>query len=156
MTALPGVWALLAALKECLCEEIARSGRPVCFCAVVPGSQAILEYASGGQAWVRLASAFPSNAFPSPAGTESKCYTPLAWQVEVGIARCVPVESPTEEDQSFAAEIQVADMELMRRAIACCMGAEDDYSYVLGTYQPSGPTGDIVAGVWSLLVQKAS
>jgi len=157
--ALPGVWALLTSLRECLCNEIEASGRKVCFCAIVPGQQAIFEYAQGGQAWVRLANVFPSNDFPAPAGTEAKCYSPMAWQIEVGIARCVPVVNgqqspPTAEQQTYAAEVQAADMELMRRAIACCVASDDDYSYLLGQYTPLGPVGDIVSGSWTLLVQK--
>lgn len=156
MVALPGPWALLTAMRDCLCDAITEAGpgREVCFCGILAGGTTVQDYADRGQAWVRLVSSYPSDNFPNPSGALAKCYTPPAWQVEVGILRCAALSDdrgnpPTLARQQYVAEVQIADMDLIRRAIACCVGK--DYDYALGTYQPIGPIGGVVGGAWSFI-----
>lgn len=153
MAALPGPWALLTSMRDCLCEAIeqAGAGREVCWCGILPGAVAVHDFAEGGQAWVRLVSSFPTDNFPNPS-SQPRCYMPQAYTVEVGIVRCAATtdghgNAPTPAEQAYVAEVQMADMELMRRAIQCCVGK--DYDYVLGNYLPFGPAGIAVGGVWT-------
>src|SRR6478736_189741 len=124
--AMPGAWALLTAMRDCLCCRLEESGRAVCACFITPGAVAVWDFIGGDQAWVRLVNSYPSTSFPAP-DSFAKCGTAMAWTVEVGVARCAPTPDaqghpPTPETQEYVAEVQNADMELMREAIACCVG----------------------------------
>lgn len=159
------VYPAIVRLSACLCLEIEASGLPVpCSCGPMIGSL-VLDYCGscedgkcGGQAWVRLVNAFPSTAFPSPDQELSNCYSPLAFQLEVGIVRCKPVGKtsgvrgytpPTMEQNVEALRLQMADMAAMRRAVACCFG-EADQDYVLGTYENLSIDGDCLGGTFTL------
>lgn len=150
------VWPHMLALRNCLCEEIERSGLPsVCFCEVVPGSAAMFDYPEGGQAWVRLTQAFPSVVFPvQDTNPRGNCGTGLVAVLEVGIIRCAPMPSdggdmPTAQEQFEATRLQMADMQAIRRAIQCCMGK---MKHVLGAYTPIGPDGNAVGGSWTVSI----
>lgn len=166
------VYPLMVDLVACLCTEIAESGLPEpCQCSLVPGADIVLDYCGscddagcGGQAWVRLAGAYPSSLFPSLDEIGATCHSPIAYQVEIGIARCAPVGStsmvnaytpPTLEQQLDAVRIQSADMSAMRRAIACCLTQNhEDLTYTMGAYTPlSG--GDCNGGTWLVTVWSA-
>lgn len=158
MVALPGAWALLSAMRDCLCEAIEGSGRPVCFCGILAGALAVHDYGDDGQAWVRLVTTFPTESFPQPAGAGGRCGSAQAYQVEVGIIRCAALAemdgTPADvQEQEYAAEVQMADMELMRQAIACCVGS--NYEYVLGQYLPMGPAGGVVGGAWTFYATRS-
>lgn len=146
------VFETMIALQQCVCEEITKRGLPsVCFCGVVPGATPVFDFAEEGMAWVRLANSFPAVAFPSQDQTLRSCGSPLAYQLEVGIVRCVEVnedgEAPTLEQQFEATRLQMADMEAMRYAIQCCL---PNASKILGNYTPYGPQGAAVGGWWNL------
>jgi hypothetical protein len=62
---------------------------------------------------------------------------------------------PSVDDQLSATRTQMAEMAAMRRAIRCCMAADEDgkeISYALGVYTPAGPEGGCVGGGWSVIV----
>jgi hypothetical protein len=166
------VYPLMIDLAACLCTEIQQSGLPEpCQCGVMPGGDAILDYCGecdgdgcGGQAWVRLSGAFPSTRFPAVQDAAASCVTPLAFVIEVGIARCAPVGTvstvqgfapPTLEQQIEAVRLQTADMSAMKRAVSCCLENKySDLTYTLGVYTPiSG--GDCNAGTWLISVWSA-
>lgn len=159
------IWPLLVTLHSCLCGQITESGLPaVCACELYPGGVVALDYCSGcgnggcGQAWVRLVGAYPSTTFPSPAA-RAQCGAPLAYQIEVGIARCAPAmgprgQPPPVEALEDAVRLQMADMAAMRRAIDCCLGdAYPDREHLLGQYTPMPVQGDCMGGTWALTVE---
>jgi hypothetical protein len=167
------IYPLMVDLAACLCTELEASGLPgTCSCAVVPGPMAVLEAcgackstgaACGGQAWVRLDRAFPSSTFPTPDVEGATCVSPMAYIVEVGVARCVPVGKansitgyvpPTVQQYTDSVRLQTADMQAMKRAIQCCLrtGENSDRSFVLGTYTPITPSADCGGGVWTFTI----
>lgn len=149
------VWPFMVSLQQCLEEENSKAGLPpLSFIAPMAGSDLALYYAEGGQAWVRIVTAFPSTTIPAPDQRMAKCSTPLAFTIEVGVVRCaVQVkedgEGPTAREWFEWTRMQAADMSMMHRAISCCVGRRD---YVLGTYTPIGPAGNAVGGAWTLTV----
>jgi hypothetical protein len=151
-----GVWPNLLALRDCLCEEIAKSGLPeVCYCDVMPGALAPFDFADDGQAWVRLVNAFPSLIFPNQStDLRASCAAPLAYVIEVGIVRCAPRydgagHPPSQAEEFEATRIQMADMAAMRRAIQCCLNRKDA---VLGIYTPIGPDEGGIGGTWQVTI----
>lgn len=155
------VWPVMVSLAECLCTQITGSGLPEpCFCGILPGGEAAYDYCDScedgtcGQAWVRLAQAFPSSAFPVPDVGRGTCASPLAFELVVGIVRCAPSPDdqgnpPSLGDQFATSQLVVADMMAMRRAIMCCAQAQKGRDYTLGFYLPVGPEGGCVGGVWT-------
>lgn len=151
------IWPTLTELAACLCTQLHDSGLPdVCFCGVLPGSEVAWDYASGcdncGMAWVRLLGMQPSTAFPQADINPSNCSKPLAYTVEMGVLRCAPMPKedgtpPTLEEMLDATELQIADAAAMRRAVACCLGVR---GWILGPYQPVGPQGGAVGGLWTV------
>ena len=58
------VQGLMNDLASCLCSTLANAAEAgevpaVCFCGVIPGSDAVLDFCGDGQAWVRLAGIVP-------------------------------------------------------------------------------------------------
>ena len=158
----------LIRLAACLCLEMEASGGPeLCYCGPIAG-EVVMDYCGGGckesgcggQAWVRFMDAFPSTTFPGPDATLSNCYAPLAFSLEVGVARCVPMGEasgangylpPTMQQNVDALRLQLADMAAMRRAVQCCFG-QDDTDYILGTYdQTLVNGGGCLGGTFSVL-----
>lgn len=166
------IYPIMVKLAACLCAEITASGLPEpCFCGLMPGSTPALDWCGdgqcngtcGGQAWVRPVDGYPSTIFPQPDTTEQNCGTALAFRIEVGIGRCLPMPKnnpvggytpPTLEQQLAATRLQMADMQAIRRAIQCCMGADEDIDYVLETYTPLIPSGGCGGGAWTVVVRK--
>lgn len=154
------VWPVMTRLAECLCTEIAAAGLPpTCLCGIMPGEVVDASYvtAKEGMAWVRMAGGYPYNTFPNATLDGTTCAMPLAFELEVGAMWCAPVardsrgNPPTMEAQFAAAEIQVAAMAAMHRAIICCMPSERATA-ALGQYTPAGPEGGVVGGSWSVVV----
>lgn len=166
------VYPMMVELIACLCNEIAAAELPVpCQCGLMPGPDAVLDYCGecdgsncGGQAWVRLAGAYPSSLFPSIDEINATCQSPLAFQIEIGIARCISVGEataiggytpPSLEEQIDAVRIQTADMSAMRRAISCCLTEKyEDLTYSLGAYTPLAG-GGCNGGSWFVTVWSA-
>lgn len=161
------IWPLLAELASCLCAELESSGLPsTCFCGVFPGAAAPFDYCgpgcSGGgcgQAWTRLSQASPSSSFPaSDIFRIGNCASPLAFEAEIGIARCAPMPDergnlPSLSNQLDASRLQVADMQAMRRAVQCCAKASRK-DMMLGSYIPFGPEGGCVGGIWTVAISE--
>jgi hypothetical protein len=165
------VYPVMVQLSACLCTEIQASGLPnPCFCGVLPGSSVVLDFCGdgkcggtcGGQAWVRPVDMYPSAQFPVADVNPTNCNSPLAFRLEVGIARCMPMGTnsavggytpPTLEQQLDAARLQMADMAAIRRAIQCCMAANDNLDYVLESYTPLIPQGGCGGGAFTVVIR---
>lgn len=155
-------WPVLIQLADCLCTELVTAGLPpTCICAPFPGEAVATDYVNQdqGMAWVRLASMFPSSAFPAQDGTASGCLMPMAAQLEVGVLYCAPVtqgrsnRTPPGLSAMFdSTRLQMAAMAAMLRAIECCLGAANRKSVALGAYAPLGPDGGVVGGTWTVTV----
>lgn len=167
------VYPTLIQMVACLGKEITDSGLPEpCFIGVLPGSVVSLDYCGagkcdgtqcGGQAWARVVDVFPSSQFPTVNQDESNCGQPLAFRLEVGIGRCVPVGTnnaiggfipPTLEQQLDATRLQLADMAAMRRAISCCVAKDRNIDYVLEPYVPIPAQGGCGGGFWTVVIRK--
>ncbi len=166
-------WPVMVKLAACLETTLAARKLPaVCRTSVVPGPQAIIEACSGGacngdcggQAWVRFSAEYPYSSFPTQDTTAAICYTPRAFVLEVGIARCIPTGKassiggftpPSVQQLVDATRLQMADKAAMVAAIQCCLGDGDEFdhlSYVLGQYQPMQIPGDCGGGVWTVTI----
>jgi hypothetical protein len=157
-------WPKLIQLAECLCSQIATDGLPEpCECLVLPGAQVALDYCEPcrddkcGMAWVRLTTMYPSANFPNLDETlRGSCRAPLAYGIELGVARCAPVGKddgmpPDPADQQAAVRLQMSDALAMRKALSCCYGAS---GWMLGVYTPFGPEGGCVGGSWQASVSE--
>lgn len=151
------IQTVLDDLATCLCAQILTDGLPpLCFCGVVPGEDVALDRTGDcddacGQAWVRLATAYPSVAIGQPSQVPGNCTQGIGLEIEMGVIRCFDVgdgRSPVEESVLAAAgQLQVADMLAMWRAVACCRQSKD---FIIGQYVPVGPQGGIVGGTLPL------
>lgn len=149
----------VACLEEqyALADDVPTPG----FIGALPGALVVADYVGGddcpGMAWVRLTAAFNSTTFPVPDEGRTGVYAPPAYTLEVGAFRCAPMPDslggevipPTPEEQAAAVALQVRDLEVMRKAIRCCLA---NVEHVLGTYVPVGPQGDIVGGYWTAVI----
>jgi hypothetical protein len=146
-------------------EELQKPGHDSKLCHVTkyPGAEVPTDVGaeSGcmGQLYVTYTTAFPTTTFPNPGITDDNCTYTLAFPLQVGIHRTVPVMSnpfggtpqyPSDTDLSNATEKQVADMLAMHRAIQRLR--DDVEQLVIGTYTPTGPDGGAVGGYWSLTI----
>lgn len=160
------IFPLLTELAGCLCDELADSGlEATCSCSLVPGVGPTLDFCSEGceggcpgEAWVRVVAAYPSTDFPSPQAIAT-CASPLAFEVEVGVGRCLPTGSadgspPAAADMFETARLQLADMAAMRRAIACCFKGQMDVDYVLLRFDPTQGAGGCLVSTWTLVIQQ--
>ena len=156
-------WPKINNLASCLCAQIIAAGLPEpCFCGVLPGASALSDYCTegcGGMAWVRLVNMVEMPiSIPTASGVvPSRCNTPLAAVVEVGIIRgFVPVddqgEPRSQEDWNEAAALTFSDMSVALDAIRCCY---NDTEVSIGQWQPIGPEGGCVGGAWTVTVPSA-
>jgi hypothetical protein len=164
------VYPTMIRLAACLCLEMEAAGGPgLCFCGVTTG-EPVMDFCGGdtcgedgcgGQAWVRFTDAYPSSTFPAPNQSLANCFSPLAYNIEVGVARCAPMGSangaggftaPTVGDHVAALRLQLADMAAMKRAIQCCFG-KGDADYILGQYtQVNVNGGGCLGGTFNVVV----
>jgi hypothetical protein len=159
------VYPRMLDLSTCLTEELEKRGLPpACWNGLKSGAVPAFDPCAcgpkSGEAYVRLATGYPSSRFPQPDASKVNCIPPMAFQLEVGIIRCYPTQADA-APLSVSAELnvtrlQLADMAAILGAIRCCLGAQDtdpdEFSYVLGTYTPYGPQGGVVGGWWSVYV----
>jgi len=157
------IYPRLVELAGCLCEEIERSGlfagQELCFCGLAFGDLVPIDLlekkgVGSGVAWVRLNQAYPSAEFPIPDQGTGTCATLLAYEIEIAIARCIPLldrngKPPTVAQSLEAARLQMADMAAMRRAVECCFG-NSDTDYTLVQYTPIPVSGAVGGGVWQV------
>lgn len=150
---------VLTDLATCLCAQITADDSPeTCFCGVVPGGSVIAEYAgdcddTDGMAWVRLALTYPSESVGLASQRVGNCSVGIGFDVEVGMLRRYPLDAEALDEATLLGlmEQQVKDMNTMRKAIQCCPSLPSK-DYILGTYTPTGPIGDMIGGLWSLFV----
>lgn len=136
---------LLAALSACLCENLASTsaGAPGACCVVATAP--VVPDCCPGIGWVRVVSAYPSQAFPQPDPRGDRCRPPVwAMVVELGVDRCAP--SPCEamspaccEMELAAALDQLSDFDALRLTLVCCLPAATDLRL-----------DEIVLGVWTV------
>lgn len=147
-------------LAACLCVELEAIDFNPCFCGVVPGEAAAYGYGgdceTGGMAWVRLITAYPSSGVGQADVSINNCGTALGFDLEVGVSRLMPVgdndgNMPTDAEILEATSKQVEAMLAMRRAIVCC---GENKSWIIGAYVPFGPEGGIIGGTWEVNMQE--
>lgn len=171
------VYPLMEELLACLCKEIDDSNLPKpCRCELMPGAVFMLDFGpsdtakGNGQAWVRLAAAgatFPGDVgdTQAPVILTTRCAAPLAYELEIGISRCVSVGTtsnnkyfpPSADAVSADVQLQLADMAAMKRAVLCCLkdklGA--DVEIGLGLYSPIDHQGGVGGGTWQVFVRRS-
>ena len=170
-------YPIMQELLGCLCEEIVRSELPaVCRCELKPGAVYALDFGSdqiskgNGQAWVRLVAA--GATFPGDTGDNqapilltTRCNTPLVYEFEIGISRCVSVGTtvnnrytpPTAAAEAADVALQLADMAAMKRAVMCCLKDKlgPDAELGLGLYQPIDISGGVGGGTWQVFARRS-
>ena len=146
---------VVAELVECVCTEVATSGSgPLCWCGLWHGDTVSWDYCGEcseghcGMGWVRVMAAFPYQTFPVPQ-VDLKCTLPLAYQIEVGVMRCMPTAEedgtlPDEETIAEASYIAIADAHAMHRALLCCAA-----DMAIEGYLALGPSGGCAGGAWT-------
>ncbi len=161
----PVLALMLRKIAECLCAAVNPDG-DFCYCGVMLGQQANplgmlnCKERPCGVAWVRPAASYPSSGFslPDEQGSGRSARSPLALQIEVGVARCYPQPSGREmfvapEKLAETADTVLTDMVAMRSAILCCIPKNDPAwagrQVELGEWQPLPADGRVAGGVWS-------
>jgi hypothetical protein len=156
------VWPLVVDLASCVCAELDKASLPAtCFCGVIPGDVSYdycgndcAEGVCGGMAWVSPKLLIPSQQLATSQGigvASRRCQFPdLTLAVEVGIVRCAPMPDgdgspPSLADYLDAAQLQLADMAALERALLCCQKDPP----VLDAWNSVGPDGGCLGGVWT-------
>ena len=141
-------------LVTCMCAEVTASGGPLCWCGLWQGETVSWDYCeecSGGacgMGWVRLVTVFPYQEFPVPA-VVARCTLPLAYQIELGVVRCMPTADtdgnlPPPAAIAEAANIALLDAQAMHRAMVCCSPP-----VIPELYTATGPQGGCGGGAWT-------
>lgn len=132
-------------LRTCVTENLCTK----CPVTIMPG--AVPTFVGTDAAWIRLATSFPTTTFPQPESRLNNCAATMAYVVEVGITRCIPVTNrqgftPAELEKNA---LQVAtDMEDLLSALRCCL---EGWDMVLGQWTPTGP-GVSAGGFWTITI----
>lgn len=158
---LPWISTFMLDLRQCLCDALAERGAgPPCWCGIFPGQQVAWDFCGEchtgacGMGYLQLARVFPSTQFPSQ-DVLARCRSPLAYQINVGSLRCLPVAdqdgSLPDEGAILDAALAVnLDMAAAHYAIECCIDKTSEH--MVGQYEPLGPMGGCVGGQWMLTV----
>lgn len=164
-------WPTMVQLSACLCTTVVERELPtLCRCSPVPGPLAIMDACGacsgtgsekcGGQGWVRLTNEYPSTTFPTASQEPDNCGTTMAYVLEVGIARCIPVgkansisgyQPPSLEQMVESTRLQMADKAAIRAAIQCCMD-DGEITYTLGSYSSMQASGDCGGGFYTVTI----
>lgn len=150
-------------LLNCLGNELAMTTSGMtCWHGIAPGADTALAGCAScdegrcGVSWIRLVSIFQSDTFPSPSEW-SKCGTPLAYELEMGVVRCMPLEQDgSDPDPDVMLEttlIQLEDQQAMFKAIQCCLDVKG-VLVSIAPYEPQGPDGGCVGGLYGLTIAK--
>jgi hypothetical protein len=150
-----------AALIDCVIQQLAQCGDPVCRASVVPGSLAAWDNCEcqknggcGGQAYVLVNTITPMNNDPSNANPA------CAWEYEavltVGIVRCSKAldadgKPPSAQVLNDESTRILRDAALMRQAIICCWPSSvtpnlERADWRLLGYTTVGPDGGCAGG----------
>jgi hypothetical protein len=155
---LPFITPHLVTLTECVCEELAATGAgPTCWCGMYAGALPAWDYCGScdgdvcGMGYVRVVTAFPYEVFPIPT-LDNTCRRELAWQIEVGAMRCIPVHDDglplAEADMAEVWVGQMLDTWALYKALTCCEAP----GMSVQSYTPVGPEGGCVGGFWTAYV----
>ena len=155
----------LMALQECLCAELEKAGGPApCFCGLVPAGRpplGVMNCAKGdcGVAWVSPVNVFPYGVFPMQnEGAVTKCASPMAMRVQIGVARCHPKvpqgRTSLDPQQAFdATRLYLSDMAAAKRALLCCFPQGNrDYQVALESWEPLPAEAGVAGGIWSAVI----
>jgi hypothetical protein len=158
------IFPILSELAACLCNALAEAKLTTsCFCGIIAGDMPIelgedCETCVAG--YVRLNNAYPSTVRFPDQDADATCQSVMAFNVTVGIARCVPSGDgqypPTSEELAAYARDVFADMAAIRRAIRCCLVDDkfEDIEYVLGQYTQVPAEGGVGGGEWELTIRE--
>jgi hypothetical protein len=164
-------WPMLQSLVDCMCTSLAEAKGPaLCYCGLYVGDTqpplGVMDCSGQacGIAWVRPVSSYPSSAFPAAEeGTLASCSAPLAMQVEIGVARCMPRPTGKQvladpQEMFDAARLYMSDLQAVRKAIACCFGdlrkdpAKRSWQHSLAEWQPVPSGAGVSGGMWNLFI----
>lgn len=111
----------------------------------------------GPYLWVRLTRRFRSEVFPEEARRGS-CRSRRAFALEVGVARCAPMElEPCPSDLEQQALVQWDDSWRLDVALCRALSAAEELGAatdsVLGVGEPWGPEGLVIAWLQTAVVQ---
>lgn len=142
----------------------------LCYNSPVPGPVAVMDRVgkcpdgansgNDGQGWVRLTTEYPSDLFPAATQDAENCAVPLAYTLEVGIARSIHVGTssqlggilpPTMIQQIGDTRRQVEDARIIRDAIRNYLNRAER-TFTLGAYLPMQLTGDVGGGYWLVTI----
>lgn len=151
-------------LLECLNEQLALTPAGAANPTILMAGEEVEHF--GGttddcaQAWVRLAGLYRSSNFPLPDQdlTGGGCLVAeYAAILELGVIRCWPTMGRNgAPGDPVAKQLRALDVQndayAMVRAVNCCWAVEDGPSYLVGTWQPTGPEGGVVGGYLQVTV----
>jgi len=162
------IFAVMAQLAACAAEELVKSGLDeIDKVMLQPGALPVLDWVGNpgqgcGEIIVYNPTSFAIDAvtgFPNQ-DTSGTCTSEYANVLSLGIFRCAlqpktnaqgkVIANVTPAEQTNATRIHTADKAAMRRAIACCL--QGNYEYVVQPWQPYGPDGNAVGGIWTVIV----
>lgn len=130
------------------------------FCGLIGGETTPLDYCGPdncGMAFVRLTNITTSTQVDGEtAGGRINCAVLVDANVEVGIARCAPGvddfgNMPTEADHLEAALAMAVDAGIVLEVISC--GKVGGLTIGPGAWNPFGPDGGCVGGVWTATIE---
>lgn len=159
------IFEVISRLSDCLCTELAAAKGPgLCYCGMWVGAQppplGLTDGCNDGVAWVRLVTAYPSAVFPQPDDGLTTCVTPIAYEVEIGVARPAPRAEgramfPDKQALFDAQRLYASDMRAARRALLCCLPQQQakvvprrDIVVRLGAFQPLENAAGKSGGMW--------
>lgn len=143
------IFPKLIALLGCLKGEFDACGYDLCYLGLQNGQLADLTAIgeSGSMGWVRLASMSPM------ASDVRTCSFMLTVEIEVGFATCYELSDDgsartVQEDLALGKMLIDAQM-LLLRALTCCQWTASRKDYVVDNWQPLGPEGMVIGGMWT-------
>lgn len=153
------IYPRIVALAACMETELTAAGLPFTL-VLSPEGEVNLDFCGGqdcqAQAWIRIITASPYNAFPNTPEGPVNCNLMIGYQLEVGYAHCAPSMDgrnfPKPEEQMEAMRVQTAAMSALLRAIRCCANGDTDIPWSLGEYVPGVNEGGCLTASWSVTV----
>lgn len=149
---------ILETMAACLCGQIIEDGSPEpCMCGVFAGAGVPLDvgncHKKDGLAYVLLNTSYPSTEVGVADLTPGNCAKGLGFDIQVGIYRSFPINrdgsSPAADVMLGVFRQQMKDEQSIRRALTCCdwLPSKD---FVVGQYNPYGPSGGVVGGAYPI------